>query len=955
MPSEVLHNARILVDVSSAVSSTQKLGEQANETVSHLRKMGDAGEDSSLRIGSAIKTIELSAIIAQIQGVTAALKEITAPALQFEQSMADLSAITGVTGEELEELGRTARKTGEESGLGAAESARAYTILASQIQVPIDQLKILQAETIRLAQAGGLTLEQSASALAGTLNQFNLEATSASRVINVLAAGSKYGAAEVYDLADSFKVSGAAAHAAGLSVEETAAAIEILSKNNTKGAEAGTAMRNMLIAMQTRLGIDLSQTGFVGGLQIVKQHLAGLGSEVERTTFLAKTFGRENIVAAQFLLDNAAAVQEMTAKVTDTNTATEQAEIRTATWAHRMEVLKARMDEWRISLVEATGGMLPWIASLGEQLVPLAQLTPLLNAFKSSFAGLGRLLTASPLGKYALIFAAVAGALVVAYKHSEEFRAAVDELWKSVKEISATLLTALKPAFQSIQKAMRDLMPAISTIIETLGRTLADVIRALMPLFDTLATVIAELIPPLADLAAEIAPITAQLLLSLAPALQLVGELFLALEPILRGLAWVIEKVIVPAIKMQIEVISELVGWVVDLFDATTTEADTTAIDDTTEAYNEQTAAIDENREAREKLSEAIGNAGRRAAELALQNSQNDTTSISAPASRAAARASTSRTTQEKKIYNLTTIEGLTNNIQLLQEKLNRASEEEAISLQRKINQHEQLLDQLRERIALGARELKLIEAGVTLDAEGKVTSRRDLWGRTKKEQQRDDERNKNLVKSIAAEAPETLAKETEKVLERQRRAWEDYVDSVQSSVAQVGRLTRNLGGIVRNISRLMGDSMGEATAAWIDWGANLIGVISEALPKLLALFNANMMVSASEAGKSQAGIPVVGPVLALASIAGIVAALTSIPSVSAFAEGGVVYGPTLGLVGEYAGANNNPEVIAPLNKLRDLIRPTGGGESSGEVQFRIRGRDLVGLFDNERKIKKYS
>ena len=61
------------------------------------------------------------------------------------------------------------------------------------------------------------------------------------------------------------------------------------------------------------------------------------------------------------------------------------------------------------------------------------------------------------------------------------------------------------------------------------------------------------------------------------------------------------------------------------------------------------------------------------------------------------------------------------------------------------------------------------------------------------------------------------------------------------------------------------------------------------------------------------------------------------------FAAGGIVSGPTLGLVGEYAGAKNNPEVIAPLNKLRDLIGNDENG-ANGRVEFEIRGDRLYGL-----------
>jgi hypothetical protein len=56
----------------------------------------------------------------------------------------------------------------------------------------------------------------------------------------------------------------------------------------------------------------------------------------------------------------------------------------------------------------------------------------------------------------------------------------------------------------------------------------------------------------------------------------------------------------------------------------------------------------------------------------------------------------------------------------------------------------------------------------------------------------------------------------------------------------------------------------------------------------------------------------------------------------SKFANGGIVSGPTLGMVGEYPGASSNPEVIAPLDKLKDMIGGSGGGT------FVLRGQDLL-------------
>ena len=64
------------------------------------------------------------------------------------------------------------------------------------------------------------------------------------------------------------------------------------------------------------------------------------------------------------------------------------------------------------------------------------------------------------------------------------------------------------------------------------------------------------------------------------------------------------------------------------------------------------------------------------------------------------------------------------------------------------------------------------------------------------------------------------------------------------------------------------------------------------------------------------------------------------------FADGAVVSGPTMALIGEYAGASNNPEVVAPLDKLRDMIEPRGA--FAGKVRFEIEGRKLVGIIEKE-------
>lgn len=112
------------------------------------------------------------------------------------------------------------------------------------------------------------------------------------------------------------------------------------------------------------------------------------------------------------------------------------------------------------------------------------------------------------------------------------------------------------------------------------------------------------------------------------------------------------------------------------------------------------------------------------------------------------------------------------------------------------------------------------------------------------------------------------------------------------------------------------------------------------------SLSTSNTAVAATAAAASVAGIPVVGPEMALAWASTLTAALNAIPK---FANGGLVYGPTLGLMGEYGGASSNPEVIAPLSRLRSILGADQGG--STEVKFRIEGRELVGILNKQNNI----
>lgn len=902
-----IYEIKVSADVDKAEASVKRLHKKLQDTSHEATRSSD--------LLKKLDAITLSAIIDQVRGIADGLREMASPAIQFEQSMADLSAITGSVGDELEDLKKTAREVGAESGLGASESARAFTILASQIDVPLDSLKTLQRETILLAQVGALPLETAADALAGTINQFGMEADEASRIVNVLAAASRAGGAEIDDMAESFKVSGAAASAAGVSIEETAGALEILAQNNTKGAEAGTALRNMLIIMQARLGIDVSKTGFAGGLRILQEMMDKMGSQTAKTSFLAKAFGRENMVAAQFLLQHVDAVEEMTTAVTGTNSATEQAKIRTATWAHRIEVARAKVADFMITVSEATGGLLPFGAMFTEQLVPLAQLTPLLSGVGNAVKSLGASLKASGMGGVAVVIGAIAGALVVAYQSSEEFRAACDELFATIKGVAGALLSALKPAFGALLDAVKPLLPIIGKLLALLANQLAGIIRQLAPILEPVVRIIAQICSLLAPIIGLISKIVGSIIGALLPALEPLFKIFADNNPfvklfgdILNGIAAAIETV---------------VGWISKLING---------------------------------LKELLGLSGD-AAELAGQQTSTAAASSSQPqavytppvtptfdpgslgSSFGASSGASSGESHKKEIHDLKTIEGLQNAISATQDKLNKAKGQEAIALQKKVNTLQQQLAWMQFSIATAAKE------GYPSIQASKAAHLKQVKAK--------EVRGGNIVTSVLGK--EGLGKSLDEFQKKANRITLDHLKGeAQKWQNFVGSIRSGLDSVSSTMSTI-GDVVGGAAGSWFKWAGSVVSAIGQAIPQLLALFNANVATASSGAAASQSSIPVVGPMMAVASVASILAAIAHPPKAAAFAEGGILFGPTYALAGEYPGASNNPEVIAPLDRLPSLLGTDKHSTTVGDVSFKIRGRELVGILNKELKTTRLS
>lgn len=293
---------------------------------------------------------------ATITGVSMALNTLRSNRDSKESSQAELKALTGLDDESIQWLTRQAEilsTTMDESGLRIRQSSdeilQAYMLIGSKKPELLKDKEALNAVTIeamRLAAAAKIDLKDAVTATTVSLNMYGESADQAARYVNVLAAGSKEGAADVSAQAAAIKNAGVAAAGAGVNIEGLQGTIQMLAEKGLEAEPAGTALRKFFLVLQT--GPDETNPKVVG----LQTALENLNKKSLTAAQIQAMFGEEAFSAATILIDNADKVQQYTEAVTDTNIAMEQAAINSDTNEAKMAQYRNRIKEAGIELME---------------------------------------------------------------------------------------------------------------------------------------------------------------------------------------------------------------------------------------------------------------------------------------------------------------------------------------------------------------------------------------------------------------------------------------------------------------------------------------------------------------------------------------------------------------------------------------------------------------------------
>lgn len=222
----------------------EKLAKQAGETKEALVKMGEAGKTLE-NIGGKISSVGTSLTQHVTVPILAAGTAIVKTAGDFDQSMAEVKAITQASGEEFESLRDLAIDLGAKTAYSAVECADAMTEMGkagwSTSQILDGMGGVLDA-----AASSGEGLASVSTIVADAVSGFGLEAADASRVADILAHAANAGTIDIADLGETFKYVAPMAQSMGLSIEDVSTAATAMSMAGIKGSQAGTSLRRML-------------------------------------------------------------------------------------------------------------------------------------------------------------------------------------------------------------------------------------------------------------------------------------------------------------------------------------------------------------------------------------------------------------------------------------------------------------------------------------------------------------------------------------------------------------------------------------------------------------------------------------------------------------------------------------------------------------------------------------
>lgn len=466
-----------------------------------------------------------------LERTKASIDNMITPGAALNHNMAELSAITGVAGDKLKEIEANARNTSKAFGIDSAQQVESYKLLLSKLSPEIAQnseaLKVMGENVAITSKLMGGDSTAATEVLTTAMNQYGVDLSNpiqASKemamMMNIMAASAKEGSAELPQIKEALEQVGMVAKSTGVSFAETNAAIQVLDKAGKQGAEGGVALRNVLsilgegrfMAKQSKealevYGISVDKLGDKNAS--LTDRLRLLKPVMHDTALMSQLFGRENNAAAVALINGESQIDKYYNAIQNTNTAYEQSEIIMGSYQESTARMKAKFDDIKVSIFNATAPMLPFTQGLLQGTIAVGQASqgvysmqqayakfkpmlsgisfaPLLTSFQSLWAsitattatgaaGVSTIIANIPIiGWIAAAIAAIAALTYYLYNHSRKFNEIIGGVWEVTKMLFGWLWDFIVGFFNYMWEGFK----AYVSIIEWVGTTIFNLFKS---------------------------------------------------------------------------------------------------------------------------------------------------------------------------------------------------------------------------------------------------------------------------------------------------------------------------------------------------------------------------------------------------------------------------------------------------------------------------------------------
>ena len=459
--------------------------------------------------------------------------------MEFDSAMSQVAATMGKSMDEMEsEVGSVdlawgtfsgnlreyAQEMGAHTKFSATESAEALNYMALAGYDTQKSMEMLP-PVLSLAAAGNMELARASDMVTDASSALGLTQSETLEMVDQMAMAASKSNTSVEQLGDAMLRVGGTAKVMRGGTTELSTVLGLLADNGTKGAEAGTAMRNILTAIQgdkfekTFGAMGISAYDAQGNLRSLKDifmdmqvAMDGMTDE-ERTDIINKTFNARDLKNVNALLGTSAKRwDELTGAISDSEGAAQKmADTQLDNLAGDITLLKSAFEVLQISvsdkltpvfrvLVQGLTWAIDNASILGPIILGLAtafgvfavaiNIGTIIKSVTTSFAALNAVLAANPIGIVIALVAGLIVAIIALWKNNETFRKKVSAVWDAIRSKISSAVSSIKAtingirsAYETVRSTFENIRRAVSEKLEAAKQKVKDIIDKIKGFF----------------------------------------------------------------------------------------------------------------------------------------------------------------------------------------------------------------------------------------------------------------------------------------------------------------------------------------------------------------------------------------------------------------------------------------------------------------------------------------